>query len=95
MQEPQDVEIERPAAPRPAPPGGSPLVFVPGAFLAGFGVLVIAVPDLLRWLVGGLFVLLGLGATVAAWRWRRFRRRASERLAGFAASFPTDPFGPR
>ena len=47
------------------------MLFAPGAALVAFGAAVLLLPDLLRFLVGGLF--LGLGALLlgAAWQMSR------------------------
>ena len=39
-----------------------------GIFLVVFGILVLAVPDLIRWLVGISFVVVGILSIVRNWK---------------------------
>jgi uncharacterized membrane protein len=41
------------------PPNAPLFLIVPGAGLALFGLLVLFNPDLIRWMVGGLFLVVG------------------------------------
>ncbi|MGE3877890.1 MAG: hypothetical protein AB7I19_02430 [Planctomycetota bacterium] len=47
------------------------VAFVPGALLIGVGLCVLVMPELLRYLVGGFFLLVGSILLGAAWQMRR------------------------
>ena len=41
-------------------PGGGLIVYLPGVTLVVIGVLILALPDLLRWLFAGFFLAVGV-----------------------------------
>ncbi len=45
-----------------------------------FGILMWWHPELLAYLVSGLFILFGLGMMAASWQFRRLRRSSGSRL---------------
>ncbi|MFO1051961.1 MAG: hypothetical protein U1F36_07085 [Planctomycetota bacterium] len=72
-------------------PGSSPnsaLVFIPGALLVTIGLSILLLPELLRYLVAGFFVLVGALLLGAAWQLRR--GPITTRMAGFLDRFRDD-----
>ncbi len=54
------------------------ILIVLGLVLVSFGVLIVVLPRLLQFLVGGTFIVLGMALLGAAWRRRRPRRGPGE-----------------
>ena len=63
---------------------------IPGLFIAGFGVLIIYEPVLIKWVFGGFLILVGLGVTLAARKVSQTRAR----LHNIKSQFQQGGFGP-
>ncbi len=62
-------------------PTQSALLFLPGAALVGIGLAIILLPQLLTYLVAGLFLVIGGMLLLAAWQMKR--GPFSRRMVGF------------
>jgi len=73
-------------------PDGSLVLLLPGATLLLLGVIVLVLPDLLRFLVGGFLIVLGVMLLTAGWQLRKGRLQGGF-LQGFRDRF-RGPFMP-
>jgi hypothetical protein len=55
-----------------------PVLTLLGIVLVSFGILIVVLPKLLQFLVGGLFILIGVSVLAAAWGRRAAPRRRGE-----------------
>jgi Flp pilus assembly protein TadB len=72
------IEVEQGPGPRRGPPpgrGSAPVaLLLPGIAFLGMGVVVLVVPEIITYMVAGIFFVIGLALVVAARRVRRWKR---------------------
>ena len=95
MSEPIRVEVQGGTTPPPQRAAGGGglgfLMLMPGLAFIALGIAVLVVPELLKVMVAGAFILVGIGLCFGALRIRRMRQR----MAMFTQGFPPQggPFG--